>query len=364
MANMALLTFIRQKQKYFRPLFVVLICAYALYLRIMRFGSRDLWQDELRELAPMKASFINFLKAIPKWEHCSYLSGDHYLIYPFFKLAPNNKWVLTLPHLIATILGFYLLYLICKKYFKTLFGYLITFTIVCFNATLKWHALEIRPYAVLPTLALAAFYLTQNLIEQNTNMTAKKKWAIGIFFIFVLWFYVYGLLILALPLFYFLLDKIALKSFSILKDLTKFLLVVFCIAMPLWIFSVFGPHLSLPAVDPFQFTPNPLQNILGFLKAIFGNLVGYKKLYFLLAGIFFPFLFSYKDRLKQVGFLLIMVFLPLELIFFAAVFLKYWFVQRQFVWVMPLFAFYLGWSWDSTICYLSDKLRSLKLSFK
>jgi len=35
----------------------------------------------------------------------------------------------------------------------------------------------------------------------------------------------------------------------------------------------------------FQHIPNPLENTAGFLKAVFGNLVGLKKLYFLLAGI-------------------------------------------------------------------------------
>ena len=313
----------------------------------------------LFQLNLMSGSFIDLLKSVPDHAYCSYITGDYYLIYPFFKIFSYNKWGLAIPHIIATILGFYILYLICKRYFKTIWGYLITFSVVCFNATLINHATEIRTYAVLPTLALATFYFSQLLVDQNINMSIKKKWAIGIFFVLVIWFHAYGIAILSLPLIFSLLTKQKDKSFKvILKDTAKFLSIVFLVAMPLWIYSVFGPHYVWQNlnVDVFKFIPNPFENIMGFSKAIFGNLIGYKKLYFLLIGLTFPFLVFYKDRFQQISFLIITVFIPIGLIFSVDVRTKYWFLQRQFIWVMPLFAFFLGWSWDSLFYYIGKKL--------
>ena len=44
-----------------------------------------------------------------------------------------------------------------------------------------------------------------------------------------------------------------------------------------------------------------------------------------------------------------MIVLPLQLLFLADLFNRYWFIQRQFVWVMAWYAFFLGWCWDSII---------------
>lgn len=355
---MLLKRYIKDGQKYFRPFLVIVICAYALYLRLVKLANHELWSDEYSQLNHMTGSFMDLLKSLRRG-YASYLSGDYYLIYPFFKIFSYNKWGLAIPHIIATILGFYLLYFICKRYFKTIWGYVITFSIVCFNATLIWHATEIRAYAVLPTLALAAFYLSQELVNQNVTMSTKKKWAIGVFFVLVIWFHPYGIAILSLPVIFSLLTKRKDKNFNIiLKDTSKLLIIVFFVAMPFWFFSVFSPR-SISwrnfNINTFRWIPNPLEDIIGFLKAIFGNLVGYKKLYFLLIGLTIPFFVPYKDRFLQIAFLVITVFIPIGLIFSADVITEYWFIQRQFIWVMPFFAFFIGWSWDSLLCYIGKR---------
>jgi hypothetical protein len=131
-----------------------------------------------------------------------------------------------------------------------------------------------------------------------------------------------------------------------------------CLAIPLWLYSVFGPHLSYTQfnINPFDFIPNPFQNFSGFLKSIFGNLVGFKKLYFLLLGMLVPVIFSYKDKFKQLFFLILIILLPLGAIFLFDMVQKYWFVQRQFIWVIPLFAFYLGWVWDALFSLLKHNI--------
>jgi len=352
---------VKNKKKYLLNSTVVLICIYALYLRLIKLAGHKLWSDELYQLEQMKGSFLELIKSLPAKEFCSYLSGDYYLIYPFFKIFSFNKWGLALPHIISTIIGFWLLYLICKIYFKTIWGYLITFVIVCFNSTLINHATEIRVYAVLPTLALACLYLSLKLVDQNINMNLKKKWAIGVLFVMTIWFHVYGIVIVFSTLAYSLLTKLRTKDCKItFKDTAKLILLVLFVAMPLWLFSIFGPHYEqYHEANPvlFQYISNPFVDFTGFLKAIFGNLIGYKKIYFLLISLIFPFVLSYRNRFRQISFLMIAIFFPIGLIFLADVIFEYWFLQRQFIWVIPFFAFFLGWSWDSFACHVSRKFK-------
>jgi hypothetical protein len=118
--------------------------------------------------------------------------------------------------------------------------------------------------------------------------------------------------------------------------------------MPFWFYCVFGPHVNYTALklNTFDYIQNPFYNIADFLKAIFGNLIGNKSLYLLLMGIIIPFVFFYRDKYKQLLFLLLAIVFPLGLILIFDIIQSYWFLQRQFVWVMPLFAFFLGWTWD------------------
>ncbi len=357
---MFLRSYIKNGKKYFLPFLVIIICVHGLYLRLAKLAIHEFWGDELWQLSLMQGSFIDLLKLLPHKAFCSYLSGDYYLVYPFFKIFSYNKWGLAIPHLIATIIGFYLLYLICKRYFKTIWGYLITFSIVCFNATLINHATEIRTYAVLPTIALATFYLLQRIADLNFKLNTPKRISAIIFFVLVIWFHVYGILMFISCLLFVLLSKFKEKDFkTCFRNAIPFTGIILCFAMPLWLYSVFGPHLDYAQLNfnPFKYIPNPLYNIMGFLKGIFCNLLGFKKLYFLLPVAIIPFIFSYEDRRKQLLFLIFIIIIPISLIFLSDVVQKYWFIQRQFIWVMPFFALYLGWVWDSFFCYLKDKVK-------
>ena len=338
------------------------ICIYGLFLRFHGVGNRQYTIDEQYQLMQMKGSFLDMLKLLPNYEFCPYLSGDYYLVYPFFKLFGFNHWGLSIPHIAATLLAFYFLYLICKQHFKTVWGYLITFTVVCFNATLIWHAGEIRTYAVWPMLALGVFYFSALLIENRDGISTARKLAIYVFFTLVILFHVYGIMIFLASLLYQVLTHIRstdLRSFA--RDNFKFFLLVFCIVVPVWFLSVFGQHLAYRQdCRVFEFIPGPAENIVGFLKAVFGNLVGSRPLYFLLAGVFFPFIFPFKDRRNQIALLLITVFLPIGLILISDLKTKYWFIQRQFIWVMPFFALYLGWVWDSLFVFSRNRLSKSK----
>lgn len=323
-----------------------------------------MWLDELFQLSIVDRNFIDVIKCLPYSEYSSYLSGDHYLIFTFLKLFGYNKWALASVHIVATIIGFYLLYLICKLYYKTIIGYLVTFTVVCFNATLLKHATEIRCYAVLPTLALAVFYLFQKLADKPTPLSRKNKILVTLFLIATIWFHPYGVLMIISSLAFHLLRKWRTQDFKgILCRVGKIMSVSLCIAMPLWLFTELNLR-PLLETNTFQFIPNPLYNPVGFLKGIFGNLVGFKKLYFLLVGVIFPFIIRYKERILQVFFQFVLIFIPIGLILSADVMRRYWFIQRQFVWVIPFFAFYLGWAWESFILHSLQALRKIRYKGK
>lgn len=338
---------------------VTAISAWALYLRLMHLHDHELWFDEYYQLDQMRGSFWDMMQSPRLF---SYLSGDSYLIYPFFKVFSYDKWGLAIPHILSTLLGFYLLYLMCRRYLKTIYGYAITFTVVCFNATLIEHATEIRPYAVLPTLALASLYVSLHLVDHHAAMSARKKFWIGAFFTLVLLFHVYGALILFCPLAFALWTRRGTPSFkAVCRSTAMILAVVLGIAVPIWALSLFGSHLPWQGYGfkVNDYIPYPFEDAVGFLKRIFGNLVGHKVLYVLLPGAVISFFLPHGARGRQAAFLTITVFIPIGLILLADVSQNYFFVQRQFIWVMPLFALFLGWSWESLVSYLLEKRRRL-----
>jgi hypothetical protein len=104
----------------------------------------------------------------------------------------------------------------------------------------------------------------------------------------------------------------------------------------------------------FEFIP---RGVVPITKAVVGNLVGDKKLYFLLAGLPLGFLIPHKDRWPQLIFFLVLVAAPIGLIFLSCLISNYFFVQRLFIWVMPLFAFLVGWEWDSLIEWAGKQWR-------
>jgi len=303
-------------------------------------------------------SFIELIQHLPKQEFCSYLSGDFYLTYPFFLIFGVNKWGLAIPHMIFTLLGFYFLYKICQRHFQSNWAYAITFLIVCFNASLTQHAFEIRVYAVLPTLALASLYFSQIIVHDYGRLRRLQKFLLGLFFLMVIWFHAYGILIVFFPVMYCLGTVPRNQNFKLIfLRMIKFFSIILIVAAPLWIISIFGDNLFMRPRYPFDFIPNPAFNGIGFLKGVFLNLVGFKLFYVFYIGLLISFVLPHDDRWNQIGFFLCLIILPILLLLVSDLRSHYWFLQRQFIWVMPFCAFLLGWCWDSCLQYFSKRLK-------
>jgi len=355
MADKALKTITNYIYRNRNPFLVSFICMCALCLRAAYLYQHTLSCDELYELNLMRGTFLDLLSQISKGGFGTYLVGDIYLVFPFFKVFHYNKWGLAIPCIISTVIGFYVLYLICKRYYKSTWAYLITFGIVCFNATLIQHATEIRAYSLLPTLALVVFYLFERIADLDFKLSILKKTFAMLLFAIVIWFHVYGILMFTSLFLFTLLSRYKEKNFKLyFIDAVFFAGMILCIAMPFWIYCVFGVHSGLSRLNNyniFQFIPDPSHNAVGFLKSIFCNLIGIKILYFLLLGVIVPFIFSYKDRKNQLIFLFLNIIAPIGFVLLFDLVVQYWFIQRQFIWVMPLFAFFIGWVWDSVFQY-------------
>lgn len=332
-----------------------------LYLRYETLAHRELSGDELYQLEDGRMPFS------PPWDRSSTnevtsFKGDYLLTYPFMRIFGNNKWGVMIPHILATALGFYFLYLICRKYFKTAWGYTVTFAVAAFNSNLIFHSFELRPYAVLPTLALTSFYLADKVVTSPHQLNPLQKFLVGLFFVLVVAYHAYGIFIVFFCLTYFILLELGRQPLSqvIFKN-AKFCGLLAIFALPAFIWFATGvtdfsiAYFQAQKLDTFQYIPNPLVNLTDFLKAIFGNLVGDKRFYFLLIGILLAFVIPHKERLKQTGFFLVLIVLPIQIKFLVDVFKEYWFIQRQFIWVMPLFAFFLGWCWDAVIRHFTSR---------
>lgn len=355
--------FLKKNSRIFAALFFTFL---GLYLRFKRLAGRELWCDELSQLSNTIGPFKPIWQR-PSLGEFTYFPGEYLLDYPFVRFFGSSKWIINIPHYLVTLLGFYFLYLICQKHLKTFLGFVIAFLIFCFNGGLIFHSFEFRPYAVLPTLSLASFYFSEMIVSERYQLSTLKKFLIGGFFIFVIIYHVYGIMIVGLCLLYFIVLEASKRSYGeVIKDLLPFLLSAGLLGFLLFIW--YASRTTLADFqggnrNTFDFYPNPLSDFTRFFRQVFANLMAHKQYgqKHLALGIWISFLLPHKDRFKQIGFFLLMIVLPIELILVSDARSGYWFLDRQFVWVMSLYAFFLGWCWDTIFVYTEEKVQKLQV---
>lgn len=338
----------------------IIITAYGMYLRFMCLAHRELWADEIATLQAYTGAFK------PVWQRqhlvdLSFFQGDYIISWPFVSLFKDNKWGLAIPHILFTLLGFYFLYLICKRYFHSIFAWVATFSLVAIHRDLIFHSFELRPYAVLPTLALAVFYFTEQVLSSRYHLSLIRKVLIGLFYLFTIVYHCYGAVILFCTFVYFLLCESGERTFGeIFKLNYRFIGSIVLIGLPLFLWYALYNDFVINGFgsELFYYIPDPLVNLFGFIKVILCCLAGNKILYFLAISLTFPFLLPYRDRLRQIGFMLILIILPIMTVFSFTIFAGYTFVPRQFIWAMPLFAFLVGWCFDSFAIFIKQGRRS------
>lgn len=351
-------------QKWRFDLIAITFFIWGTYYRAKTMLGRDLSPDELNQLkhtvGPIRSlfdrSYNGELTAFP---------GDYYLKWPFVRLfGENNLILIHIPHYIATALCFWLLYKICRRHIKSTVAFTIPFIFTAFNYNLLYHSFEFRPYAVLPAMALAIFYLTDLLIIEFKNKSSVFKYITGILFLYFTIYHAYMLMIILLSACFFIIkNKEHQKISSTLKEISVFYIPFLLIAIPIFTYYAMGipwfnkEHTAERNINTFDYIPDPRENPNTFFRTMLGNLLGFKmfKLKHLVWGITLSVFIPNKQKVNQIAFLMLIIVIPICAILFSDIQKGYWFVQRQFVWAMPLFAFLMGWCWDSIISWVNTR---------
>lgn len=333
------------------PLWAVVPLTIAgLWFRAEHRALRPLWTDELAQINMLKQPLLNYIKSRPGHDFLVYLYGDSYLTWPFVQMFGDNKWGLAIPHIITTLLAFWLLYLVCRRHIQTFWGYAIVFAVFSWNQSLIIHAFEIRTYAVFPALALGLFYVTDRLFERQFRLRPLAAVATVIFFVLSIWFHPYGILMVGVCGMYFLAQHYRRPEFQTYwKRMLIYMGLICVIAMPLWMYCVFYDNGPSAYRHPFLFIPNPLEQPIGFFKGVVGNLLGREVFYVLLIPLAAALGMRHARRCLFWGFFLTLVVLPIMILFWSNLAKDYWFLQRQFVWVMPYFILLLGMSTEAVL---------------
>lgn len=335
------------KKSLLRPFLLTICTLYGLFLRYKSLNGRSWWVDEINQFNHTIGPFKPIWQRLPNGELTCF-PGDYLLTYPFVQLFGENKWGVAIPHILITITGFYCLYLICQRYIKSTLGAVIVFLLFSFNAELIFHAFELRPYAVLATLGLAIFYCTETIVSPIYTLSRIKKFFIGALFAVSILYHAYGILIVGFCFLYSFISQLLQHPFkTLLKRVFLFYLIIALVSLPLWIwYATYNFQPDITTSPTFQFIPNPMLNPIGFLKSILGNLIGYRYFYPLLIAPLISLCLPNSLLRHQWIFLITLIILPIGLILNSDLSMHYWFLQRQFIWSIALFSFFIGWSMD------------------
>jgi len=314
----------------------------------------NFWQDENHQINQIPSS----LSAIMHARFDIQFSGDNILLSPFYKVFGKNKWGLAIPHIMVTLLGFYLFYLLCRTYFRTIGGYLIAFSLFAYNYNLIKHAFELRPYSVLVTLSMASFLICKYIIE-NEKPPIIIRILVCLFIFIASFFHLWSAYSLFFNYAFHLLMSRKNKSIrSVLYSHAKYYGITIIIIIPLLWKVLSVPHYSWGSVpETFEFIH---KGIIPIAKGVFGNITGPRIFYPLLIGLIISFFVPHKERIKQIMFFMVLIVIPVAGLLMLCIIHPYWFIQRHFIWTVPLFAFFLGWCWDSIIIYAMGKFQRPK----
>lgn len=329
---------------------IALICFYGLFLRAKVFQNRDYNPDETDHFNyAMSAGFEPFWQRLYYGDELICFPGYYLTTVPFIKIFTYNKWGVAIPHILSTLLGFWFLFLICQRWFKTHWGTLITFFLFATHRELIYHAFELRPYALLPTIGLMSLYFLEMVISPRFTLSHWTKIWLLLLFIFIINYHSYGILIFGVcSIFLFFRESIRYSWRVVYKRNLPFYGLLGLLALPLWLWYNSG-NVYRTDINTFAFIANPLIHPGVFFREIIGNLVGNRTNYIFLFCLLSQFFYKPIITREKISYLLILIVLPIELILLADVLSHYWFIQRQFIWVMPYFAIFIGWCWDSML---------------
>ena len=338
-----------------------------LYLRIQFRGNLAFLGDELFMSANMKQDLYTYLtKALPSVEY--HLPGSFLLAYPIAHWVSTDRFILFLPYLtLAAILYWMLAFIDWWKVLglKEEKGNWTQWTnvVACFllthNVHNQLHSVECRPYSTLSLLSLSAFVLVWRLMYAQRF---RWRYVAGVAAISL--FHNFGILMISLAVSY-----VAFRQFVVCRTgdwrsrvlsvwkrsrvLSRSILFGFVIALPcVWYYCSHAPmfvNTSSAKGAASSFGRNTHEYIRPgwegaeqVFSIYYGLAAKMKKIrkYFVICFFVATVLFLRRKEWACVTFPLVFVIAPTLLIYVFALRSNYWFLQRQFVWVMPYWAVY------------------------
>lgn len=322
--------------------FILAILLFGLASRFFVFQSQHPDTDELFELRHLQSiKLSDTIKRTTFYgDHTSY-PGEYFIHYipmrilNFFNepvdlsyedgkigIGKKHFWILAIPKIIISLLSFWLFWLLIRKY--TVLGILTATVIYAFNSTLIYHSFSLRPYGILPELAIINIWMS----NRGSN-GLKLSLLHGAVIFFTCIYHAYGILIAFLPIIFFQNKRHPNIIWFIVP------------AIVMWAYyasyNTFGmtPNKVQSVVDTFQFITK--ENFLnGILDSLFaGSLLTLAALPFVIKG---ACKMDYRDGV----FLMLMVIIPLTLIILIDIKTSYWIHPRQYCWIIPALAIWCG----------------------
>lgn len=348
-----------KKLKIFLTFILLLIF---IWLRIQVRILNPLWADEIAEISNLisiRHLVFNYLPGIPGG------SPGHYLLVLPLNYIFSNKYILGLPGLISQVLVFIFLSKIIEKLKvvkeKQIFLVsTVTRILYIFDPTLTFQAVEVRPYSMLPFFWMLSVFIIPTMIDfDKTKVNFTRTFIYFLFFIFGLliilnWHYYVAIMLASVYL--YSLSKENFCGIQYIYKRKSFIVIFFSILFSIPIWKHFSHGSSGFYVDTFKTIPAAIMQISVINKGFPKGLVWQNSIYALLLLIMLVICISVilsfikknilalhstsRDAFIKVN--VFLVFLPISVIFILDYMNRYWFLLRQFAWVMLPFYISIG----------------------
>ena len=333
-------------------LLLVLLCICFNYVRLKYRIEQPLAEDERFQVHYMKSYSLDmdglksYVKRLPTTDRGRLPLSDYLICWPLAHWFSQNKYVMCIPYVLAANLFFWLFAFVnwgeflrsVKEPLSKAFSFnwlnLISVSFFTFNETAIKHAFEIRNWGAFTCLqGILSFLLTWKMTQN------RFRWKYLFGCLLILGFHFYGVIMLGISLAshtasmsYQLENKPGKKtlqeSMKTCSSAYGTFIVACLIASPLWL--IYGGPLQ--GVNTHEYIHLGWRGIIQVFSLLFHNPV-LRNLSIL------PLVFGTVWMLKRwhmpIIFAIMMVEIPILTIYALDLLNSYWFVQRQFLWVVP-----------------------------
>ena len=339
-----------------------------LYLRFhWRVSNLELVGDEL---ALIKATQMKFFYFLTHYAGTSeyHLPGSFLLVYGMAHWIGNGLLVVSIPFYLISSAAYWLIALInwrrildLNELKDHLAGWInvIACILITYNSSQIIHSFEARPYSTLTLLSLLALWLSWAAYSAQ-----KFQFRHLVSFVSIAIFHNFGLLMLLISGGYWILRELVscdrkigglrnaigkslafAKVYSVGSVLSMAFIAFFILKSP--IFSLANTTVSFGR-NTFEYIQSGWRGAIQVVAIYYGFFGWLKLLRFLLLLCLAGGTVWLVHRKKWVALIspLVLVILPTFIIYGSAVLSNYWFIQRQFVWVMPYWAVY------NAVCFI------------